>query len=170
VIYLSQDLKDKSRRNLTLAHEIGHIVLKHNLQAGSAGVPPCALGEVVGDLHDTPEVKSTARALSVLSTMIVNTDPAEDDLEIEARAFAAELLMPERSVRERFLSIFRQVPLSTESPVVHQIMRVPGSPKWRAAFALSVHKPRRGLSMAASFGVPPKDMARRLQVLRLIID
>lgn len=65
------------RQRFTVAHEIGHHVLQH-----------------AGQLHIDEDRKISLNARSPLSST------GEDPDEIEANAFAAELLMPERFLRD----------------------------------------------------------------------
>jgi Zn-dependent peptidase ImmA (M78 family) len=72
-----------ARRNFTLAHEIGHIVL-----------------------HSEHEFVIARRVASYRKPNFSPQDRVGWELEQDANLFAAELLMPRRAVRHRFESIF----------------------------------------------------------------
>jgi Zn-dependent peptidase ImmA (M78 family) len=79
-IMVNKDIDNAGRRNFTIAHEMGHYFLKHQLQSNFFYCNDDAIAE---------------------ETQAVNT------LEREANHFASCFLMPEQKIKSAFLSILK---------------------------------------------------------------
>ena len=150
-IMVSTALQEDAKR-YTLAHELAHVVLHDQ-------IPDCYAG-------------NRPRMLSMLDASKRKRWMQYSDIEMEAEAFARELLMPERAVRRHFRKVFGVDRFRISShyaqeyaPRAHKTQ--PVDPR-----AVADETARRSTSSAASmvefFGVSPRAMRRRLVELRLV--
>lgn len=146
-IYLSVDtIRTPEHRRFTIAHEIGHAILH-----GGSPQPHYRLFP--------PKSRTWSQ-------------PAKPPEEAEANAFAAELLMPERTVRQRFRDSYGVSELWAGSDAAKEIANLGPweTPRLRdVARHVASHDPTGpGSSLSAYFGVSPTAMGRRIEVLRLV--
>ncbi|MGH2397395.1 MAG: ImmA/IrrE family metallo-endopeptidase, partial [bacterium] len=139
-------------RNFTIAHEIGHAVL-HGHMVGLGG----ALNRTKSaGRRPLPELRSTGQRI-----------------EREANIFATELLMPEKSVRDRFERIFGRPALWLGSSQIRsKLVGVRAMPEPEleqvAAFIAEYKAEHETRSLVGSFGVSRSAMALRLRELGLL--
>ena len=107
----------ENERRWVLAEEVAHVLLGHQL------------------------VESTQPGKAVVGLL----EPRREIYEREARAFAAELLMPFAEVRRRWFALAQEQPIEGERSLEERTRR-----------------------MAAEFGVTPAAMRVRLQQMKLI--
>jgi len=157
IIFVNSD-DPEGRWRFTVAHELGHIVMKHRckyfIEVDREGTP--LRGEWRGpraitrpDVVDGPDLE-TAR------------------LERSANAFAAELLMPERAVRRRFKDTFGQDRLWTGSTEAQVILGSLGKPAIEAAELLGSREYNNLSSLASYFSVSREAMKFRLMDLQMV--
>lgn len=157
LLFVNRD-DDEVKRRFTVAHELGHIEMKHRckyfVEVDKEGTPlridwrgPRAISRP--NVVDGPDLE-TAR------------------LERSANNFAAELLMPERAVRRRFTSTFGQEKLWTGSTAAQEILGYLGTPVMEAAESLGSMRYRDQRSLAEFFCVSREAMKFRLMELQLV--
>ncbi len=141
-------------RNFTLAHEIGHVAL-HRMSYACHGF-------------------ATRAHASRRNERLVNPDPTRSHLEREAQIFAAELLMPRRSVSRYFKMLFERDRLWMEGILVKELLEHSGNrskfPDLKAVAKIVAREagPGGNKNLADFFGVSSDAMAVRLLRLGLI--
>jgi Zn-dependent peptidase ImmA (M78 family) len=140
---------DVARERFTLAHEFGHVLLKH---------------EGCRHFRDDHGPRSILRP-----EQLEPPDPAVTSREREADAFASELLMPERAVRREFKQRFLVDRLWTRSTQAHKILGVIYNRAADAASKLAVSSYQNSEKCLSDFfGVSPSAMRIRLLELGLV--
>jgi Zn-dependent peptidase ImmA (M78 family) len=141
-------------RNYTLAHEIGHVTL-HRMSYACQGF-------------------ATRTHASRRNERLVNPDPTRSRLEREAQLFAAELLMPRKSVTAYFKLLFGNDRVWADSSLTKEILERAGerqklSDLKGVAKIVAREDGRDGhKNLADFFGVSSEAMAVRLLRLGLI--
>lgn len=117
ILNRNYSIRSPGARRWTLAEELGHLLLDHSL------------------------VDSTAPGTIVIGLLEARRVAAER----EAKAFAAELLMPFAEVSRRWFALFREQPVARELSVADRTRR-----------------------LAKEFGVTPSAMRVRLEQMRIL--
>jgi Zn-dependent peptidase ImmA (M78 family) len=147
IIYLDANAQPH-RRRYTVAHELGHVFLKHG---------GCQLRRDVGP-------RSVLRP-----EQLEPPDAAEVKREKDANAFAAELLMPERTMLREFKKRFGVDRLFIRSSQAELILNnIYNRAEDAAAQLATSHYPSNSRSLADFFGVSPAAMRVRLLELSLV--
>ena len=146
-IFLSTDkIRTPGQRRFTIAHEIGHARLHE--------------GSPHRHYRKFPPPSKTREK-----------SPPSLPQEVAANVFAAELLMPGRTVRRRFKDRFGVDELWIGSAPAKKIAALGAfdTPQLHpVAVAVANHTPQGERSLAAYFGVSPDAMGFRLETLRLV--
>jgi len=141
-------------RNFTLAHEIGHVAL-HRISYACYGF-------------------ATRAHSNRRNERLVNPDPTRSRLEREAQVFAAELLMPRKSVSRYFKTLFERDRLWIEGLQVKELLESAGNRfrppdlKLVAKVVALEDRPGGNRNLADFFGVSGDAMAVRLLRLGLL--
>jgi Zn-dependent peptidase ImmA (M78 family) len=147
-------------KTFTIAHEIGHAVLHTNVPRKSG----------------VSERKRAVRRITCLTST-----REERKREKEANIFAAELLMPEKAVRDRFLRTFGRARIWLGSAMAQKIINnfskgpqrllfpLPGA-KDIAPYFADYKKTEEDQSMKEFFGVSKTAMSIRLLELNLVYE
>lgn len=142
----------ESEQNFTLAHEIGHITL-HRTSYACDGF-------------------ATRAHSSRRNDRLVNPDPLRSQLEREAEIFAAELLMPRKSVSNYFKLLFERDRLWADGRVVKDILQDSGTrlkqPSLKAIAKAVAGTGNGDKTLSEFFGVSLDAMALRLVRLGLV--
>jgi Zn-dependent peptidase ImmA (M78 family) len=153
VVTIAIDNIPAVRRNFTLAHEIGHIVL-----------------------HGGRQIDVARRVTPYRRHPSSPRDRLTWEMEQEADLFAAELLMPRRTVSDRFKQVFKATELSAVD-TLRTFLRdesggeLPsGAKQIRVSEILAGYKPNRDTkSLQEFFGVSVGAMGKRLRELGHIL-
>jgi Zn-dependent peptidase ImmA (M78 family) len=153
VIMVGIDNIPLARRNFTLAHEIGHIVL-----------------------HNASEFAIARRIAPYRRPAAPPRGQVGWQIEEEANLFAAELLMPRRAIRNRFEAMFQVAHF--EAGTLLRLLQ-PNEPfsadpsgrrQMTASELLARHRSNaHAKSLQEFFGVSNKAMAKRLRELGLVL-
>ena len=152
VIVLAEDENTSGEAAFTIAHEIGHAVLhRSTLECGSATV------------YRTRSKLKAKNPIGVDALRVEN----------EARIFAREFLMPERTVRRHFHRLFGKEALWAESRRVADLISTnleADTSLEYVSLRLAAYKPPEAdvRSLSEFFGVSHDAMASRVRELRLV--
>lgn len=89
-IMINSEITNEGRKNFTIAHELGHFFLGHELKNGQC-----------------------------FDTEILEDDSAVNEIEREANYFASCLLMPERKIKPAFLSMLHRSHKASKKDFLH---------------------------------------------------
>jgi hypothetical protein len=149
----TDDAKSTSEQNFSLAHEVGHVVLHEHLLKGNR-VPVHA-----NSLRPGRQQNNELR------------------VEKEANVFAAELLMPEKAVKQQFVRLFEQESLWMGSERVRQVLRAlspdaltsdKGENVAYVSEILAQYQTKDQRSLCTYFGVSTLAMCIKLRELNLL--
>lgn len=144
----------EGRRNFSLAHEIGHIVLHH---------------------EDGKKLLMRTRSMRRKKT---NFSYSYDPYEVEADRFAAELLMPQNAVRRLFQKVFDCSEILVDSVLARKIVEMHDSKfsifdkisRQLLSEVVAAHSSdSENISLIEFFDVTFEAMANRLKELRLVL-
>jgi len=148
---------NRGQRNFTLAHEIGHAVLHPRKSCDGL-----------------PDERVLSRRSGQQVRRMSNSAPRRNVREDEADAFARELLMPRKAVKENFKRIFGHESMPLWASKVKEIVgrektEAGGPARLRAATrALAKYSSGDGKPLNEVLGVSVEAMARRFEELSLL--